>query len=203
MCEPPQLEVFVDYFISKKITTGEPRNLEPEADSPELHEKLVIPAITALQGRDHKYVSILTSALKRNWTQTDSKLRFIVQFVLACRRPWDQNLKCGIWFDDREEDFSQVPLTIEILKILESEFSEPQIKKSELAQRMDGLPGLSCWALISASVGRMKTETLTLPMRRMKLRLRLRVKLYANSATRPELSRRLDGSQEYGIRFYY
>jgi hypothetical protein len=99
--------------------------------------KLVIPAITALQGRDHKYVSILTSALKRNWTQTGSELRFIVQFVLACQRPWDQNLKYGIWFDDREEDFSQVPLTIEILKILESEFSEPQIKKSELAQRMD------------------------------------------------------------------
>lgn len=35
------------------------------------------------------------------------------------------------------DDFQQVPLTIEILKILENEFSEPQIKKLELAQRMD------------------------------------------------------------------
>jgi hypothetical protein len=135
--EPERLEAFVDYFISKKTTNGESGNLELEAKVQELSEKLVFPALTALTRRDCKYVSILPSTLKRNWTQTDSELRFIVQFVLACRRPWGPYLKCGIWYDDGEDDIQYVPLVIEILRTLELEFSEPQIKKSELAQRMD------------------------------------------------------------------
>jgi hypothetical protein len=146
---------------------------------------LVVPAITALQGLDHKYVSILPLSLTRDWTQTDSDLKLIVQFVLACRRPW------AMWYS-KPDDFQQVPLTIEILKILENEFSEPQIKKSELARTMDRAARASCWASISASVGRMRTKTSKLRIKRMKLRLRLRLrlKLCAKSATRPELSRR-------------
>jgi hypothetical protein len=41
-----------------------------------------------------------------------------------------------MWYS-KPDDFQQVPLTVEISKILENESSEPQIKKSELAQRMD------------------------------------------------------------------
>jgi hypothetical protein len=130
MCKLEQLEAFVDYFIAKKTSSGESGNLQLEADSPELREKLIAPAITALQLLDQKYVSILPSPFKRDWTQTDSKLRFIVQFVLACRRPF------AIWHSE-PDNYEQVHLTREILKILENEFSEPQIKKSELARRMD------------------------------------------------------------------
>lgn len=78
MYQPEQLKVFAEYLIAKKTSNGESGNLELEADSLELHEKLVVPAITALQGLDHKYASILPSLLKRDWTQTDSELRFIV-----------------------------------------------------------------------------------------------------------------------------
>jgi hypothetical protein len=66
MCKHEQLEAFVDYFIAKKTSNGESGNLAPEAHSLELQEELVVPAITALQGLDHKYVSILPSSLKRD-----------------------------------------------------------------------------------------------------------------------------------------
>jgi hypothetical protein len=137
MCKPEQLEAFVDYFIAKKTSNGESGNLQLKTGSLELREKLIVPAITALQDLDNKYVSILPSALqvvdhnppykyvsilpssfKRDWIQTDSELRFTVQFVVACRRPF------AIWHSE-PDDYEQVPLTIEILKILEKEFSEP------------------------------------------------------------------------------